>query len=251
MSSRKNYNSIFLICFITSAIVLALWKTGVLNTPAGLISKIFSKPREVSISQLFNNKNSDLAKLSRSLDLAKIEKENQALRDQFAVSSPSPSSIIPAQIIGAPSLVPGSSAPTQFILDKGESDGVKTGQAVILENNLVGQISQVSESSSKVTLVNNKSVSFTGKTQNGALGVVKGLGDLLVINNILLSENVEKESLVLTKGDQDINRLGIPPDLVVGAILSVDKDPSALFQKAEIKSLVDFNKISTVFIVIK
>ena len=121
--------------------------------------------------------------------------------------------------------------------------------AVVVKNNLVGIISQISPNLSKVDLVNNSSSSFTAKTQNGAVGIFKG-GANLTLNNVLLSENLKTGELVLTKGDIDINGIGIPADLIVGKITSIEKNPSDLFQKAEVQTSIDFTKLTKVFVLL-
>lgn len=70
-----------------------------------------------------------------------------------------------------------------------------------------------------------------------------------MLDNVVLAEGLEKDDLVSTKGDTDENGLGFPPDLVVGKIVSVNKKASNLFQSADIRSLVDFNKLETVFVI--
>jgi rod shape-determining protein MreC len=138
-----------------------------------------------------------------------------------------------------------------LILDRGEEDGIKKGQAVVLFDNLVGEIDHVVKDASRVILATSSEVSFTGRLENGAIGVVKGMGNTIEIDNILLSEDIRKDSLVYTRGDEDLSGAGIPPDLVVGKIVSIEKNPSALFQKAQIKSEINFSKLAMVFVVVK
>ena len=66
--------------------------------------------------------------------------------------------------------------------------------------------------------------------------------------NFVLSDKFEKGDVVVTKGNIDEQGNGIPPDLIVGKIISVHKNPSALFQTAEIESLVNVSRLDTVFI---
>jgi cell shape-determining protein MreC len=54
----------------------------------------------------------------------------------------------------------------------------------------------------------------------------------------------------LTKGDISLQNTGYPPDLTIGKIISVSKNPSDLFQKAEISSLIDFSNLEKVFVVV-
>lgn len=73
----------------------------------------------------------------------------------------------------------------------------------------------------------------------------------MILDNVLLSETLKVGDVVLTNGDIDQNGKGLPPDLIVGKITSVDKNPSALFQKADVVSFVDFSKLSTLFVQIQ
>ncbi len=190
----------------------------------------------------------NLELLSRVADFEKLKRENAALSDQFQTSYPQSVKLLKAEIIGAPSFVPGISTPTFFILNIGAKDNVKKGSAVVVKDNLIGTIVQVSVNLSKVSLINS-SLSFTAKTQNGAVGIVKG-GGSLTLENVLLSENIIIGELVLTKGDVNQDGIGIPADLIVGKIKSVEKNPSDLFQKAEVESFVNFVNLSTVFVYI-
>lgn len=251
MQKRNSYISVASFFIILSIIFLILWRVGSLSFISGFISKIFSAPRSNGVSLINKSDNLDIVKISKGLNEVKLKKDNEALSDQFATFYPPSSILVPARIIGEPGFIPGISFPVEIILDKGEKDGVKKGQAVVFQNNLVGKVSDTTSFSSKVILINNTSISFTGKLESGVVGVVKGFGNRLEIQNIPTSDSVNKDEVVLTKGDQDINHIGFPPDLIVGKIISVDKDPSALFHKAELKSILDFTKINMVFVVIK
>jgi rod shape-determining protein MreC len=191
----------------------------------------------------------NLELLSQIVSLEKLKKENAALSDQFRTSYPQSLQLLEADVIGVPAFIPGVSVPDVFILNKGAKDNVKEGCAVVIKDNLVGVISNVSDNLSKVNLVNNPSFSFTVKTQNGAVGVIKNTG-ALTLDNILLSENIAVGEFILTKGDINSDGVGIPQDLVVGKIISVEKNPSSLFQRAKVESFVNFGNLFTVFVYI-
>lgn len=195
--------------------------------------------------KLLEEKNLEL--LGKISATEKLKRENQALSDQFQVSYPKSNNLLKADIIGAPGFVPGISIPTVFILNKGEKDNVKKGFTVVLKSNLVGVVSQVSANLSKVTVVNNPAFSFTAKTESGAVGLISG-GNTLTLDGILLSENLVKGSLIRTKGDVNSDGTGILPDLVVGKITSVEKNPSDLFQRAKVESFINFTDLTSVFI---
>ena len=64
-----------------------------------------------------------------------------------------------------------------------------------------------------------------------------------------LETSTFKLGLASEVGKLKVSAVPILPGLIVGKIASVSKNPSDLFQKAEIQSNIDFTKIETVFIV--
>ena len=206
-------------------------------------------PKDKEIEKL---KNENLELVSKLLDQEKLMKENAALLSQFQTEGLGNDSLLPAQIVGAPGFVPGVTEPEEIILNKGERDNVRVGSGVVFQNNLVGKITKVSYYLSKADLVTNPSIALPVQTFSGVLGVVRGEGeDKITLENVLPSEHLKIDDLILTKGDLDINGIGIPPNLVVGRIESIEKIPAAIFQKAELKSLLDFDRLSVVFIVVE
>lgn len=265
MKRKENFLLTFFVFVLLSFSFLGLSKIGMLNPVSSVMQKI-TTPLQSATYKFFNSvtlfgENAKLKKLqSENLTLAsllsnqkKLENENSALSDQFLTSSPNSNTLLPANIVGAPSFIPGISTPETFIIDKGTSDGVKVGDAVVYKNNLLGKISKISDFLAEVTLITNASSSFTAKTSSSqALGVVKGQGGgQMILDNVLLSDNLKPSDLVLTNGDTNLNEQGYPTDLVVGKIVSVDKKASSLFQRAEITSFIDFAKITTVFVLAK
>lgn len=256
MERRESFWGIFL-GFVFLSILLFIFSgklkpLSFLEKPASAIQSfsynIFQKlpfvSEDLKIKRL---KEENLGLLSRVADYEKLKQENAALSDQFQTSYPSSVQLLQARIIGAPGFIPGVSAPDTLILNKGAVDNIKEGFAVVIKNNLIGVIAKVSDNLSKVNTISNPSFSFTAKTQNGAVGIIKG-GESLTLNNILLSENISKGELVLTKGGVNSDGAGIPPDLVVGKIMSVEKNPSDLFQKAKVESFVNLAALSFVFV---
>jgi rod shape-determining protein MreC len=259
MQRRRNFWPVFLVVLFLCIVILFLSLSGKLNFLSSFLEKgtsavqaatlgIFQKlPFVASDSRIKKLQDKNLELLSQVSAFEKLKKDNAALSDQFQTSYPKSAWLLKADIVGAPSFVPGLSVPNIFILNKGTGNGVQKGCAVIVKNNLVGVISQVSANLSKAETVNNSSFSFTAKTQNGVVGVLKG-GNTLTLDNILLSENVKAGELVLTKGDLNGNGIGIIPDLVVGKITSVERNPSDLFQKARVESFVNFTNLDSVFV---
>ncbi len=242
---------------------LGLSKAGILNPVSSVLQRI-TAPFQSATYNFFNSvillgespklkqlETENLRLTSMLSDQKKLERENSALSDQFQVSSPNSNTLLPANIVGAPSFIPGIAVPETFIIDKGTSDGITIGRAVVYKNNLVGKVTKANGFLSEVTLVTNPASSLTVKTSGSdVLGVIKGQGGgEMILDNVLLSDNLKPADLVLTNGGTNLNGTGYPPDLIVGKIVSVDKKASSLFQRAKVSSFINFSKIRTVFII--
>lgn len=263
MRKREQFFIVFFIFLFLSLAILGLSLSGNLRFFSSVLEKIASPiqgltygffqrlPFGLEDQAVKKQKEVNMLLTTKLVDEQKLQKENAALLDQFQTAKPRSSNLLPARIVGALDFIPGVTTPSSFILDKGKKDNVNVGYAVVFKNNLVGSIVKVSSYLSKVDLVTNVSSSFTAKTINGALGVIKGSGRGMTLDNVLLSENIKPQEIVLTSGDINLNGTGYPPDLIVGKIQSIDKNPSSLFQRAKLESLINFPKLSTVFIVNK
>lgn len=254
-----NYFSFFL---FLSVLIFSLSKFNLLEEPQSLLSKAttaISSPiffLSDFLTQITQNdterklKEENLNLVRRLVDQQKLIEENKALHDQFLVANPRSLDLFAANVVGAPRFIPGIFSPEDFIIDKGIVDGIKVGNAVVFKDSLIGKITKTSKFVSQVTLITNPSSKFTARTQSGVLGVVKGQGNgELFLDNVLLSDHLEKGELVITSGDFKLDQTGIPADLIVGKIISVEANTSDLFQKAKLETLIDFLKISKVFVI--
>ncbi|MFH1833371.1 MAG: rod shape-determining protein MreC [Candidatus Levyibacteriota bacterium] len=258
MKRKTGFLPVFFTVVFLCILILVLSLSGKLKSLSSFLEKETSGIQTVTFrifqrlpfvsqnSKIKEIKDENLNLLGKITDYEKLRKENAALSDQFQTSYPQAIQLLKVDIIGAPAFIPGVSVPDKYIINKGQKDNLKVGMAVIFKNNLVGIISKTSTNLSEVATVNDPLLSFTAKTQNGAIGIVRGEG--LTLDNILLSENISDGEFVLTKGDIGPDGVGIPPGLMVGKIISVEKKPSSLFQKAKIESLIDFTSLSSVFV---
>lgn len=262
MAKKENFTSIFLFFLFFALIIFTLSKSGFLSFPASILQKALSPLAKSAFStfNFFSSENNlaiaDLSNQNRALvkkiiNEETLKKENSALADQFATTSIRSQTLLAAKIVGAPSFIPGVSSPQNFIIDKGTDDNVKVGNAVIYKDNLIGKVVESNLYFSKIDLVTSPSFSSTVKTlRTEATGVIKGIGEKkMILDNVLQSADIKVSDIILTKGDQDINGIGLPPNLILGKLISVSKKPSNLFQKGEVVSLLDFLSLSTVFVV--
>ncbi len=260
---KKRINSVFVLFFSLSVVSLVFFQTGIGSTTAGFFDSLF-RPIQREIYSLFTKavtKQDDsseiirLRKENNQLRIALSQKEQlnqeiQALRDQFAVSQLPTRRLIPARIVGITGFIPGFSFPNEIILDRGKKQGLHPGQVVVSKNVLIGRITAVTQSAAKVELSTDERFSLTAKaSKTNALGVLSGKGSgMMVFANVLLTEDLQKGDLVLTKGSTNLQSIGSPPDLVLGKITSINKKASELFQSAEVAPLVDVAHLQTVFV---
>lgn len=262
---KKSFLPAFLVLFFLSFLLFVLGKSGILAGPTGLLAEIASPIERVAFGLSFSNdEGSKIAAENKLLvkklaDAQRLTAENEALRDQFETTYPKSTNLLPANVVSAPSFIPGVTSPEYLVIDKGSKDGVKVGMAVVFKDNLVGKVVQASDSLSKVMLVSNSAFNFSAETISvkgamgeGALGVARGMGGQdLVLDNVLLSENLQQGDYVTTKGDMQVDSTGFPPALIVGKISSVEKKASDLFQRAKVRSLLDFSKLNMVFVILE
>lgn len=134
-----------------------------------------------------------------------------------------------------------------MVLDCGEEEGVKVGQAVIAENHLVGKIVYSGNKTSTARLLTSPQALIDARvSKTGEEGMVSGSYNAGIVID-LLSQNqpLEKGDIVVTGG---INSL-IPRNIIIGQVGEVLSRENDLFKKAAIISPIRFNNLQYVFVV--
>lgn len=249
---KKRINLILLIFLLISFLVFLNPTFLPFKLARGFVQAVFSVPKSAlytlklgflsegkELSQLKDENKKLYEKLS---EYERLKRDNEALRSQFETSSSNSQNLILAKVIG---FLGPLTNPNTLVIDKGERDGIKNGQAVVSGKNLVGKIEKVSEKYSQVMLPTNSGFSLLSKSsQNNSQGIVRGEGDFILLDQVVITEKIENGELVLTKGEEN----SVPSDLIIGKIVSVNRRESAPFQTGKIESLVLFSKLETVFI---
>jgi len=136
------------------------------------------------------------------------------------------------------------------VIDHGENQKIKSGMAVIVGHNLIGKIGRVTPNFSQVILtVNSEFVTLAKTSDTATPGVAHGDSDFILLDRVSVNDTVNNSTFLLTAGDMNSSGLGIPPELVIGKIVSVNKSPSLPFQTAKIQADIDFGRLETVFVV--
>lgn len=191
--------------------------------------------------------NNDLASRLISLEVDKsrmneLEHENQMLKAELGfLDKNQNTALLPAKIIGRD--------PDAFldhiIVDKGSDDGVKSGQAVVSGDVLVGQIRDVSSNHSEVTLITSKDSLILAMLQDSrANGLLHGGISGLVLENISQDTQYSTGEYIVTSG------LGgeLKPGILIGTASAIQSTSSDLYKNITVEPLVDLSKLELVFI---
>jgi len=203
--------------------------------------------------QELRRRNEELQSLADSLmienvRLKELESENETLRQllQFAQTNPT-YSYRAAEVVGLVIGQDPSNLLRYLIISVGSNDGVAKGMPVLTDRGLVGRIVEVNSRASKVLLITDSSSSVNAIIQSSrATGLVEGKADGgLVMKYIPQPVTVNVGDIILTSG------LGstFPKHLVIGQVSAVYKRDIEMFQQAEIKPTVDFDRLEVVLII--
>lgn len=190
----------------------------------------------IELTRQLEGKGVELAKLRE------VEKENKLLRAQLNFSEEQKLDLVGARVVAySPDNVR-----RNITIDVGKSDGIEVGMAVVSAGAMIGKIERVHDHSSDVFLISDPEFRVLAMTQNGrAKGIVRGqLGSGLRMEQVAQSEVVDISEYVLTSGSDHVPR-GLP----IGTIESVDRSDNEIFQAANVKALVDTQRLEIVFVV--
>lgn len=133
------------------------------------------------------------------------------------------------------------------IINRGEEEGIQVGMPVETERGLVGRVIEVSPHAAQVQLLTDPASAINVRLgASRADGVVEGqLSNPLRMKWIEQDIPISENELVMTSG------LGgnFPPDLVLGRVTNIEQSTSELFQEAEVRSGVDFERLEIVLVI--
>ena len=185
-----------------------------------------------------------LKSYNESLQLQSLKKENERLRELLGSQERLARGVLIAELLG---VIPTPNT-HQIIIDKGFSDGVVEGQAVIDSSGLFGQIVGVGRSTSRVLLVSDVSHAVPIRiNRNGVRSIAAGTGrlDQLELENVPITTDIIKGDLAETSGLGDRFPQGYP----VGYVDAITIDPALSYAKVVIKPTALLDRSRHVLIV--
>lgn len=125
----------------------------------------------------------------------------------------------------------------RLIIDKGSAQGLHAGDAVIDQNGLIGQLTQVQPFSAELTLItNSRSVIPVMVARTGVRSLLYGTGSGVSLRYFPSDANLRPNDILLTSGIDSVYPAGIP----VAKILTVQYTQGTPYYKVNVAALAAF-----------
>lgn len=183
-----------------------------------------------------------------NLRLKEIEAENVRLRSLLQFRDTNPSFTYKGgQIVGRVVGSEPSGIIQSITIDIGANNGIQPGMPVVTELGLVGRVTDVYSNASRVLLITDGSSNVNVMLQNSRLrGMLRGrTGQAPIMDYLPQNQPIPVGDIVVTSGEGGNFPVGIP----VGQIVEVDQNDVEMFQRAVVRTTVDFNTVETVLVV--
>ena len=186
----------------------------------------------------------------KALEYDALKQESERLRSMLKFAEVREEyNYVGADIIG----ISGNDFLDGFIINKGESAGIKKRMIAMTGEGLVGQVTSVGNNWAIIQCLSNENIAVAGLVESTRdnNGIVKGYKDennklLAEIQRLSLDSGIKEDDVIVTSGLGGIYPAGIR----IGKVLSVHEDKGEVMKSAIIEPYVDFTKIEEVFIVV-
>ncbi len=165
----------------------------------------------------------DAAQLSQ---LQALQQENRQLRNLLALPQRAEPAAQAAEIVYAERDV----FKRKVLIDKGANANVQTGQIVIDDVGIVGQITRTYPWLSEVTLITEKDHAVPVQVlRNGLRTIVFGAGDTsqLSLRYMPISSDIQDGDMLVTSGIDGL----YPPGMPVARVVKIERDPAYPFAR--------------------
>ncbi len=144
----------------------------------------------------------------------------------------------------------------ELLIAAGSDDGVTKDAPVVTPDGLVGRVTQVTSSGSKVTLLTDQSMAVSAyDVATQARGLVQpspSAGSSLILNRVAKEQVVGDGDTIVTSGWRtgDLSSL-YPQGIPVGTVTSVGIQDIDLYQRIQVTPFVDFDSLAEVIVLVK
>ena len=135
------------------------------------------------------------------------------------------------------------------LLDRGGSDGVRSGMPVVTDRGLVGLVTATSPHAARTMLLLDRQSAVDGMDQRSrARGIVRGTGTgQLEFVFVVRGDDVQEGDVIITSGVGGVH----PKGLRVGRVAAVHADEASLLHTATLQPAVDFGRVEQVFVMLE
>ncbi len=184
------------------------------------------------------------------VDYKNIKDENAQLKEVLGLKEHNPDLKFspPCKIIGRTT----NDLYQSFFIDRGSRDGIKLRDPVITKEGLVGIVSDVQLTYSKVTTVLSPQfpigvysvdANVPGTIQGDLESAEKGLTKMLYISR---DSNIKTGDVIVTSGTSGL----VPKNRIIGTVEEVSPDKGGLSLVATIKPIVNIESLTDVFVLV-
>jgi len=218
----------------------------IFRIPLRIISGSYYVLRDVAGFKELRNENKILRGNVNSLEeavfkLREVSLENERLRKLLGFRESEKHKFIPSMVIARDPL----RLTDTIIIDKGKRDGVETDMVVISGEGLVGRVRECGMGIARVLLVTDHNSVVGGIVQRTRdEGAVCGISSGLFMKYLELASDIKKGDKVITSGFGGVFEKGI----LIGEVVSVERDSSGLYLKAIVKPEVDMSRLEEVLV---
>ena len=152
---------------------------------------------------------------------------------------------------------PQSSFEQTIVIDAGRNYGIRTDYPVVTNDGLVGKVTDVGATVSKVMLLTDETsaVAAVDLNQQGASGIVRhGQGGLstLILDLVAKSQQVAVGDKVISEGSPGVGKLPsiYPRGIMIGTVTSVGQTDTDLYKQVQVQPFVDFSSLSAVLVLV-
>ena len=161
------------------------------------------------------------------------------MRERFAVP------LLPSEVVGhdvSPFF-------RSVLLDRGRSEGVRSGMPVVTDDGLVGLVTATSPHASRTMLLLDRQSAVDAIVQRSrARGIVRGVGrGRLEFTLVVRGDDVRPGDVIVTSGIGGVH----PKGLRIGTVRSVQTEEDRVLHTARLRAAVDFGRLEQVFVMLE
>jgi rod shape-determining protein MreC len=192
-----------------------------------------------------NNEALSLRIMELQIDESRInelENENKLLKQELGfLDKNNQSALVPARIVDRDPIT----YLDYLIVDKGKNENILVNMAVVSNGILIGQISEVYDTTSKVNLITSRNSIVQAMLQDSrSKGVLKGGISGLYLDNIVSDTEYKEGEYVVTSGLGGDMKEGI----LIGRAGKIQSFSTGIYKSISVEPLVELSNLELVFI---